>query len=152
MKPARFLVLLGLGLFAASNQADARLEASSQYSLGQTFSAALRFLRVDRGYEIVEKDPEAAYLLFRYPLPGGEKSANGSVEVVETSSGVKFYLQLPRLPAYHEALLRDGLLQKLHDEYGAPPEKPPSKSPSDPKPGTGKTKAPTPEDSGSSTP
>ena len=52
-------LLLALG-------ADARVEAESGYSKGQTYSGALRYLRVDLGYEVVEKDPEAAYLMFRY--------------------------------------------------------------------------------------
>lgn len=124
-----FVVALGLG----ASDADARVEGGSAYTKSQTFSAALRFLRVDRGYEVVERDPDAAYLLFRYPLPGQRKNADGSLEVVETSAGVKIYIQLPRLPEYHEAVLRDGLLRKLREEYGEPPPKAPSDK-SGPKP------------------
>jgi hypothetical protein len=61
-------------------------------------------------------------------MPGKQPSSNGSVEVVETPQGTKIYVQLPRLPEYHETVLRDALLKKLRDEYGAPParEKPPA--------------------------
>lgn len=121
-----------LGALAAALPAEARVEAGSGYSKAQTFSAALRYLRVDRGYPIVEKDPDAAYLLFQYPVSGRNKSANGSLEVVETSSGVKIYVQLPSLPGYHESVLRDGLLQKLREEYGEPPKKAPPAEPSSP--------------------
>jgi hypothetical protein len=117
------LAVFGLGTGIAA----ARVEAGSAYTKTQTFSAALRYLRVDRGYEVTEKDADAAYLLFRYPLPGTRQSADGSLEVVETSAGVKIYVQLPRLPEYHEAVLRDGLLRKLRDEYGEPPPKAPAK-------------------------
>lgn len=142
MKFARLPLLFGFWIFWASGDAHARLEASSAYTKAQTFSAALRFLRVDRGYEIVEKDPDAAYLLFRYPLPGRAKNASGSLEVVETTTGVRFYLQLPRLPGYHEALLRDGLLQKLRDEYGEPAKKPPSKPVNESRPAAGRAGTP----------
>lgn len=102
----------------ATRGAAARVEAGSNYTKAQTFSAALRYLRVDRGYEVVEKDPDAAYLLFRYPMAGQRQTANGSLEVVETQAGVRIYVQLPRLPEYHEVVLRDGLLKKLREEYG----------------------------------
>lgn len=116
-------------IFVAASDARARVEANSGYSKAQTFSAALRYVRVDRGYEVVEKDPDSAYLLFRYPVPGRSNGASGSVEVVDTTTGVKIYVQLPQLPAYHETVLRDGLLQKLREEYGEPPQKPPPRSP-----------------------
>ena len=131
------------GLALVSGSAEARVEASSSYTKAQTFSAALRFLRVDRGYEVVEKDPDAAYLLFQYPVQGQAKSASGSLEVVDTSSGVKIFLQLPRMPGYHESMLRDGLLKKLREEYGDPPKKAAPKPPEDSKPPTaGTTGAP----------
>jgi len=35
------------------------------------------------------------------------------------------------MPEYHERVLRDGLVKKLHEEYGDPPHKlpPPEKKP-----------------------
>jgi hypothetical protein len=113
--------------------ADARVEASSNYTKSQAFSGALRFLRVDRGYDVVEKDPEAGYVLFRYPMPGKQPSSSGSVEVVETSQGTKIYVQLPRMPEYHELVLRDALLKRLREEYGAPPPKAKPPAGEDPK-------------------
>jgi hypothetical protein len=136
----RLALVAGLALCPA---ASARVEATSGYTKAQAFSGALRFLRVDRGYDVVEKDADAAYVLFRYPLSGKQPSTSGSVEVVETTQGTKIYVQLPRLPEYHEAMLRDALLKKLRDEYGAPPQKTkppageeqPKKPPAEPKPG-----------------
>jgi hypothetical protein len=117
-----FRLALAAGL-VLSPVATARVEATSGYTKAQAFSGALRFLRVDRGYDVVEKDADAAYVLFRYPLPGKQPSTSGSVEVVETGRGTKIYVQLPRLPEYHEVVLRDALLKKLREEYGAPPPK-----------------------------
>jgi hypothetical protein len=119
----------------ASGGAEARVEAESEYTKAQTYSGALRYLRVDLGYEVVEKDPDAAYLIFRYNLPGQNKrSTNGTIEVVETRSGVKLLVQIAEMPEYHERMLRDGLLKKLRVEYGAPPKKadrPETKRPAD---------------------
>lgn len=143
--------LFALALCASASgfpaTAAARVEASSGYSKPQTFSSALRLLRVDRGYEVVEKDPDAAYVLFRYPVRGQKEQASGSLEIVETSTGVRVFVQLPQLPEYHEALLRDALLRKLRDEYGPPPSKAPApkgKAPADKD--KSKSKGETPDD------
>lgn len=130
----RRLFALALCAYASSFSATAaaRVEASSGYSKPQTFSSALRLLRVDRGYEVLEKDPDAAYVLFRYPVSGQKEQASGSLEIVETAAGVRVFVQLPKLPEYHEALLRDALLKKLREEYGPPPTKPPAEKPKTP--------------------
>jgi hypothetical protein len=133
---ATLLVLPVLGLFLFGIPAAARVEADSGYTKAQTYNAALRYLRVDLGYEVVEKDPDAAYLLFRYVPPGQPKaSSNGTLEVVERRDGVRLFVRLPSLPEYHEVVLRDGLLKKLRDEYGAPPEKKAPRPPADAGPG-----------------
>jgi|RhiMethySRZTD1v2_1073278.scaffolds.fasta_scaffold13608_5 hypothetical protein len=121
-----FLTALAAGLLAAG--AEARVEAESEYTKAQTYSGALRYLRVDLGYEVVEKDPDAAYLIFRYTQTGQNKRpTNGTIEVVETRGRVKVLFQIPEMPEYHERVLRDGLLKKLRLEYGAPPPKAPVK-------------------------
>lgn len=130
----RLALTIALGSCCVSAPALARVEGGSSYTKAQTFSGALRLLRVDRGYEIVEKDVEAAYVLFRYPLPGQKMPANGALEVVETPSGVKVFVQLARLPEYHETVLRDALLRKLREDYGPPPPKPAPAPPAKPKP------------------
>ena len=128
-KPAGLLALgvvsLALAGVLATDFAEARAEADSDYTKIQTYNGALRYLRVDLGYEVVEKDPEAAYLLFRYE-PAGRRGnpTNGSIEVIEAKGRVKLLVQLPQMPSYHEVVLRDGLLKKLRQEYGEPPKKP----------------------------
>lgn len=137
-KPAGLLAIaaaaLGLAATLSATLAEARAEAESDYSKAQTYNGALRYLRVDLGYEIVEKDPDAAYLLFRYE-PAGRRGSptNGSIEVIEVKGRVKLFVQLPQMPSYHEVVLRDGLLKKLRQEYGAPPKRaePPAKPPAD---------------------
>lgn len=123
------LCALCLALLAPS--ALARVDGSSSYSKAQTYSGALRYVRVDLGYDVVEKDPEAAYLIFRYTAPGAKEGVTGTLEVVEAGGNVRLFVSLPRLPEYQERVFRDGLLKKLRDEYGPPPAKKPSEKPSE---------------------
>ena len=121
-----FTTLPALALLCLGEPTTARVSERSSYSKTQTYSTALRFLRVDRGYAIVEKDAEASYLIFSYPISqGSEETSNGSVEVVELSDGVRLVVNLPRLPEYHERVLSDGIFNKLRREYGAPPPRKP---------------------------
>jgi hypothetical protein len=130
---SRILVLaltLVVGTLLFGFPAGARVEAESGYSKAQTYSGALRYLRVDLGYEVLEKDPDAAYLVFRYLAPGQPKNAStGTLEVVDRGEGVRVFVRLPTMPEYHEVVLRDGLMKKLRDEYGTPPAKKPAAKP-----------------------
>jgi hypothetical protein len=116
------ILLAALLLF--SKFAGARVGGECGYSKAQTYSGALRYLRVDLGYEVTERDPDAAYLIFRYQLPGQSKAtATGTVEIVDADGHVKLFVQIPTMPEYHERVLRDGLVRKLRSEYGTPPQK-----------------------------
>ncbi|MEB2311550.1 MAG: hypothetical protein OZ921_03710 [Sorangiineae bacterium] len=124
------VLALAAGALFGARAAEARVEGDSPYSRAQTFNAALRYVRVDLGYEVVEKDADAGYLLFKYAQPGRKTATEGAFEIVQVKDTVKVYVQLPKMPEYHEVVLRDGLLRKLRDEYGAPP----AKRPATPKP------------------
>lgn len=117
------LVAASVALVAVS--AGARVESGSPYGKTQVFSAALRYLRVDLGYEVTEKDADAAYVLFRFSAAGRKTSSNGSIQIVERAEGVRLVVDLPNLPRYHEQMLADGLHKKLVTEYGEPPRKTP---------------------------
>ena len=67
-----------------------------------TYNGALRYLRVDLGYKITERDPDAAYLLFTYKPSGEKRHLNGSIEIVEAKGKVRLYVQIPQMPKYHE--------------------------------------------------
>jgi len=125
LRRAKFPFVGALALVAilsGSESARARVEAESAYSKAQTYSGALRYLRTELGYEVVEKDADAAYLIFKYRESGQkDRESTGTVEIVESYGKVRVYVQLPRMPEYHERVLRDGLMKKLRDEYGAPP-------------------------------
>lgn len=111
--------LLCLGLFLTSVSTSAKVEHSLRYTKAQTYQAALRHLRVDAGYTVTEKDSDSGYLLFEYK--DGAKTTSGSIEVVEREDSIVLIVQLPQLPLYRERMLAQGLLKKLHDDYGDPP-------------------------------
>jgi hypothetical protein len=119
-------VAIALGLLAAllSRPSEAKVSFDSPYTLSQTYAAALRLVRVDLGLKVLERDPDAGYLLFEYKSSeSGRKPSTGSVEMVDTGRAVKVVLQLPAMPRYHEQVLVDALSKKLREEYGEPPER-----------------------------
>ena len=65
-----FGVALGLTGAAAATfaapSASAKATYESPYSYDRTWNAALRMVRVDMGFKVVEKDVESGYLLFEY--------------------------------------------------------------------------------------
>jgi hypothetical protein len=124
------LLVAPLLLGTRSVTASARTLAEVPYTRAQTFSAALRYLRVDLGYEVTEKDADAAYLLFAYTTSDRKsEGARGAIEVIQREHGVRVFVSLPQLPSYHEEVLKQGLVRKLVAEYGEPEkerEKPPA--------------------------
>jgi hypothetical protein len=130
------VLTLGLGLwFAFQGQASATARIDVNYSRQQVYSAALRYLRIDLNCEITERDETAAYLLFRYQPVGQSAASFGAIEIIERGSGVTLAVKIPRLPAYHETVVRDGLVRKLAEDYGVnkpkrpAPEPPPAPTP-----------------------
>ncbi len=108
----------------AVEEAEAKASLESQYSMAQTYHAALRLLRVDLGLKILERDPEAGYLLFEYRSPeSGSRAVSGSMELVDAGRVVTVLVQIPAMPHYHEQVLTDRLARKLREEYGDPPRK-----------------------------
>jgi hypothetical protein len=127
------LSLVIIGLLPAEPAAAMAL-ADSPYTLAQTYGTALRLLRVDLGFEVVERDPDAAYLLFRYAVPGEPKrEVQGAIEFVSVSGRVRVVVKIPRMAELHERMLRDSLMKKLVEDYGEPPPPPAPPRPVDPK-------------------
>ena len=126
------LAVVGLVAFAGQD-ASAKVSFDSAYTHEQTYNAALRYVRVDLGMKVTERDPQAAYVMFDYKSSeSGDRVSAGSVEVVPTGGVVKVVVQLAQMPRYHEQVIADGLQKKLRTEYGEPPKKaPPPPPPSD---------------------
>ena len=137
--------LLGLAAAAAMatslvcwtwDVASAKVSYPCPYSLSQTYSAALRLLRVDNGYTVTERDPEAAYIMFDYSSPeSGTRVTPGAIEMVPRGDAVMVVVKLPQMPRYHEDVLLNALKRKLESEYGEPTK--PSKPKPDERPDAG---------------
>ncbi len=126
------LFCISATLFAGS--VTAGTSADLGYTRLQVYSGALRYLRIDLGYEITEKNAEAAYLLFKYQPQHQKQTSFGAFEIIETKTGVKLAVKLPKMPGYHEQVLRDGLIRKLREDYGeSSPKAPPDESKKKPK-------------------
>ncbi len=112
-----------LSVVALAPSVGARVETESPYTRQQTFNGALRYLRVDLGLEVVERDFDAGYLLFKYVAIQGQTPSRGAIEIIEVKGEVKVVVQLPEEPSHHETVLSEGLMRKLEVEYGEPPPK-----------------------------
>lgn len=117
-------LLITISLPAAS---FARSQRNLAYRADTTWTTAVRLLRVDMGFELIERDQEAHFVLFRYRE--GEHEHSASLEVVERSLedgrlGVRIIVSVPAMPSYVELHLIDRLEQKLRDEVGPPPPVP----------------------------
>jgi hypothetical protein len=128
-------------LAAGAGAAAAKTERSVSYSFEQVWPTAVRHLRVDEGFTIVEKDADVGYVVFEVKEEG--KSFSGTLEVVRQKDqagrpAVRLVLRIGDRPAYMEAGVLDRMLDKLRKEYGeppAPPEQapPPKATPKEPK-------------------
>jgi hypothetical protein len=123
-------------LVAGSGEAAAKTERSASYPFEQVWPTAVRHLRVNEGFTIVEKDPDVGYVVFQVEEDG--KSFSGTLEVVRQKDqagrpAVRLVLRIGDRPAYMEAGVLDRMLDKLRQEHGDPPD-PPSQPKPKPKP------------------
>jgi hypothetical protein len=103
--------------------AEARSEKVVAWELTRVFPTAVRFLRIDEGVVIVEKDAEAGYVLFDLKEEG--KTFRGALELVsfqkDGRESVRLILRIEDRPEYVEVGMLDRLERKLRGEHGAPP-------------------------------
>jgi hypothetical protein len=99
------------------------------YPFEQVWPTAIRYLRVDRGYTVSDRDEEAGYVLFEFALDGGGRG-NGSLEMFRTedASGrpsVAVSVSTGAGPIHLPNTLLDGLAAKVREERGQPGAPPP---------------------------
>ncbi len=137
MRAAAILLCLCLCLCLQS-AAYAKATKDVPYSVAECFSSALRFVRIDRGCQIVDKDADAAFLTWE--CKDGEKSLRGALEIFRATTSdhprggerTRLQVTLGDDPHYVEIRFLELLERKLREERGAPPElaPPPAKKPS----------------------
>jgi hypothetical protein len=108
------------------------------YPFEQVWPTSVRFLRIDRGYTIDEKDPDAGFVLFTFPL-GPEATGSGSLELLRTQdasgrASVEARVSTTAGPAHLPHTILDGLAAKLRAERGQPAPPPPAQPPDSPPP------------------
>jgi hypothetical protein len=126
------------------------------YPMAQVWPTALRYLRVDRGYTLVDRDGEAGYVLFDFPISDAGSGAaadaasptrageeirvgRGSLELLAMvdASGrpsVKVQVSTDAGPTHLPHAIAEGLAAKLKRERGHPAAPPPKAPPGAPAP------------------
>ena len=117
---SRLSALLVAVSLAWAEPADAKKTETLPYAFADVWPSAVRFLRVDEGFTLVEKDESTGYVLFRFTPPGTKKEAQGSLEVIRHGGKTEVLVALPSMPAHHEQVLLDRLVQKITHELGEP--------------------------------
>lgn len=133
----RGFLLAAILVVAAPSPALARSERVVGWSPDRVFPTAVRFLRIDEGVTIVEKDADAGYVMFELTDEG--KVYPGALELVAGEDGkLTLVLRIEDRPEYMEIGMLDRLERKLRDELGPPPKAAkPDKKPARPAPKPG---------------
>jgi hypothetical protein len=108
------------------------------YPFDQVWPSAVRYLRIDRGYKITERDSDAGFILFSFPV-GAETPGSGSVEMLKTLDAagrpsVEMRISTQAGPSHLPHTLLEGIAAKVRAERGQPPPPPPPEAPKDPPP------------------
>lgn len=110
----------------ASGSAYARSEKTLAYPRDPAWSTAVRFLRVNAGLKVIEKDAEAGYVLFEFKEE--KKTFRGSLELIDVVKDgrkvVRFVLTIEDRPTWVELALLTKLERKLRAELGTPAPEP----------------------------
>jgi len=129
MKRLTTITVIGV-LLVLGSVAHAKRSKTVSYSYDQVFPAAVRFLRIDEGVKIVERDTEAGYIVFELTDDGTTFEGYFEIARVHDTDGRKAARLIVRIndrPEYMEQGLIDRFGIKLRSELGAPVPPPPVK-------------------------
>ncbi|RMH39282.1 MAG: hypothetical protein D6689_17075 [Deltaproteobacteria bacterium] len=145
LQPASCAVAVAvIAVIGTTGIAAAKTARTVSYPYEQVFPAAVRFLRIDEGMKIVERDAEAGYILFELAEDGHTYRGSWEVARVRDSEGRRASRLIVRLedrPDYMEQGLLDRFGVKLREELGEPAD-PPRKERNDRPTQPGKKRAP----------
>jgi hypothetical protein len=130
MTSMRLVLATLLALHCLPTLAHARSEGRTLgYARDHVWSPTVRFLVVDEKAKVLEKDPDAGYVLFEVKHDG--KTYRGSLEIITVQGdgrpNIKFAINLVDGALHKEAGMIQRLELKLRAELGSPP--PPPKKP-----------------------
>lgn len=103
------------------------------YPFEQVWPTAIRYLRIDRAYKVTDRDEEAGYMLFEFPLEGG-RIGSGSVEMFATEdpsgrASVSVAVNTGAGPVHLPNSILDGIAAKVRAERGQPVDPPKKEAP-----------------------
>jgi hypothetical protein len=103
------------------------------YPFDQVWPTAIRYLRIDRGYKVTDRDEEAGYMLFEFPVDGG-RIGSGSVEMFATEDAagrpsVSLAVNTGAGPVHLPNSILDGIAAKVRAERGQPVDPPKQEQP-----------------------
>jgi hypothetical protein len=103
------------------------------YPFEQVWPTAIRYLRIDRSFEVTDRDEEAGFMLFEFPLDGG-RTGSGSLEMFATEdaagrSSVSVAVNTGAGPVHLPNSIIDGIAAKVRSERGQPIEPPKKEEP-----------------------
>src|SRR4051812_5732185 len=105
--------------------AEARSHSDIVWPLKDVFPIAVRFIRIDRGCKITDKDADTGYVLFECAGDDAKSKKIGALELftIETQgrSGVRVQLTLTDEPQYIELRFLELFERKIRDERGLAP-------------------------------
>jgi hypothetical protein len=117
------MLAFGLPALIAPSVVAARASSALPYPLPETFSTAVRFIRVDRGCQVTDKDPDAAFVTFTCEEEGSS-SRRGSLELYPTDANgqpaVRVQVTLGDESHGTELRFLELLERKLKEERGTP--------------------------------
>ncbi len=117
-------IAIGLGIaFASATSASAKTSRKVSHSYEKVWPAAVRFIRIDEGHKVLEKDMDNGYVLFEIAEEG--KVFRGSIEVIRRKDSrdrdaVELVLTIKDRPRYMEHGILDRMLVKIRKELGLP--------------------------------
>ena len=120
------LLLLDLALTWNAN-AYARARADLPYGVDEAFSTAVRFVRIDKGCKVTDKDAQAAFVTFECNDDGRVK--RGSMELFKVADGVRAQITLGDDTHGMELRWLELYERKLRDERGTPAPARPAPAP-----------------------
>ena len=110
-----------------AGDADAKTSRKVSHAYEKVWPISVRFLRIDEGHKVLEKDMDNGYLLFEVSEEG--KRFQGSIEVIRRKDesnrdAVELVLTIKDRPSYMEHGILDRMLLKIRKELGHPADPP----------------------------
>lgn len=115
-------------LLLTPSAAEARAQSDLPYAVGEAYSTAVRFVRVDRGCKVVDKDADAAFVAFECSDDGRVRRGSLELFTIATQGPQKQMVraQVTLGDDTHGMELRwlELFERKLREERGTPPASP----------------------------